>query len=214
MFITGIHKNGQTYVLLSLILALCTQFFVGIYMSLPLWFIGFFVIWFFRNPDRQIIVYSDNTILSPADGEVLKVVENAIPPAGYEDIQSNWTQISIFMRVYDVHVNRAPITGTILRKIYTPGKFKYAAAIQADTDNERLSILIAGRYFNVICQQVAGMLARRIICDVESEDIVNAGDVYGLIQIGSRADLWIPSHLAVEVKPGQIVKAGISVIVR
>lgn len=211
---TGIHRNGHNYIYTTLIAALCTQLFVGFYPALPLWLLSFGLIWFFRNPERKIVEYSDNTILSPADGQVLKIVQNAKAPDGYEDILQAWTQISIFMRVYDVHVNRAPIAGGVIRKIYTPGQFKYAAAKQADTDNERLSIMIAGDKFNVICQQVAGMLARRIICDVEPGDRVDIGDVYGLIQVGSRLDLWIPSNLPIEVKEGQIVKAGLTIIVK
>lgn len=168
---------------------------------------------FFRNPIRKTLPVGPKQILSPADGVVIKIVQNAQLPKGYEDFeQGGWQQVSIFMGVHDVHINRAPISGKVVRKIHTLGSFKYAKADQADVDNERLSIAIEDGFL-MICQQVAGMLARRIICHAKEGDHVQGGAIYGIIQLGSRADLFFPGSLKAQVKIGQKVRAGLDYIV-
>lgn len=168
-----------------------------------------FLCWFFRNPYR--VVSSTGLILSPADGKVIRIRKHATPPHGYEDLDIAWQQVSIFMRVTDVHINRIPISGKVTRHICKDGRFRYAAAHQSDLHNQRVSILIEGEC-KVICQQVAGMLARRIVCKPQVDDHVHKGAVYGMIQIGSRADLFIPNHLELKVKLGDRLYAGTSII--
>lgn len=213
MFGTYIYPTGLRYIYTSLACSVI-GFIFGFHVFMELFLaLALFLVWFFRNPTRTTLIEKKGDIISPADGVVIKIIDDAVAPVGYEDINQKWKQVSIFMRVSDVHVNRAPISGVIRKVMFTPGQFKYAAAAQADTDNERLSILIEGD-FKVICQQVAGMLARRILCNVTEGEKVAAGDLYGFIQLGSRADIWFPADLNVCVKKGDKVKAGLNYIAR
>lgn len=213
MFRTFIYPTGLRYIYAAAFLG-CMGFAFGLYLFMQLSFgLAIFLVYFFRNPQRVVLKCSKKQILSPADGVVIKTLDNVKAPAGYEDIDCKWQQVSIFMRVSDVHLNRAPISGIVKKVIYTAGSFKYAAAAQADTDNERLSILIEGD-FPLICQQVAGMLARRIICNVNVDEEVNAGQPYGFIQLGSRADLFFPADMKICVKKGDKIKAGLNYIVK
>jgi len=213
MFSTFIYKTGVRYIAVSAFLSLLSAVISFSFLAYLFAGISLFLVWFFRNPQRNILPYSGKQIISPADGVVIKVIKDAVAPAGYEHINQKWQQVSVFMRVYDVHVNRAPISGIVKKVIHTPGNFKYAAADQADTDNERVSVLFEGE-ITVICQQVAGMLARRILCHVSPNDKIDAGDIYGFIQLGSRADLFFPADLEICVKKGDKVKAGLSYIVK
>lgn len=187
------------------------------YLRLVLMAIFLFILWFFRNPTRftqTTNINIDESIISPADGKIIKIEKNVLPPQHYRHLSLAWQQVSIFMRVTDVHVNRMPITGQIIAKHHDKGTFKYAAANQADTDNERLSILIQGNKLTIICQQVAGMLARRIICNPNIDDILTLGQSYGIIQLGSRVDLFLPNDLKINVQVGDRVYAGLTWIVK
>lgn len=197
---------------------------------------------FFRNPNRIVTEINPNEVLSPADGVVLDITYDVALPVGFQDLAglshshndishnnhmhnhshstSDWTKvtkISIFMRVSDVHVNRAPIAGKVLRKMSFSGEFMYAAAEQADRVNERVGLWIKGlkgSKAEVIVFQIAGMLAKRVLCHANQEDILTPGEIYGVIQFGSRADIYFPNNITPLVTKGQVLKAGLDIIAR
>ncbi len=167
-----------------------------------------FVCWFFRDPDR-LIPGEVNALVSPADGRVVKA--EAVMENDYVD--GPCTMVSIFMNVFNVHVNRVPFTGTVDRAVYFPGKFFNASLDKASKDNERNALVIRtdqGRYYGVV--QIAGLVARRIVCDVKPGDTLVRGDRYGMICFGSRLDLYLPTDTRICVKVGERVSAGASTI--
>ena len=166
-----------------------------------------FCTWFFRDPERTPPP-GERLVVSPADGRVLEVV------AGREEafLHAPATRISIFMSPLDVHVNRAPVSGTIERVQHTAGKFRAAFHDKASLDNERNAVVLesGGRRFVVI--QIAGALARRIICHRAAGDRLVRGERYGLIMFGSRVDLWLPPDARPVVSRGDRVHAGTTVV--
>lgn len=170
--------------------------------------ITFFIVYFFRDPDR-IVPNSAGTVVSPADGRVITVELAATTP--YYDGECK--KVSIFMSVFNVHVNRIPYEGTIRSISYFPGKFIAASRDKASSDNERNAVFIEtdqGKQITAV--QIAGLIARRIICTVQGGDAVRRGQRLGMICFGSRVDLYLPSDTAIEVTNGDRVKAGASVI--
>lgn len=169
-----------------------------------------FITWFFRDPFR--IQPEDNeAVISPADGKVILVEET------FDDrfLQQQVIKISIFMNVFNVHVNRIPYPGTVKRVLFKPGKFYSADKDKATLHNEYCAMVIAtpsGQQYGVV--QIAGLIARRILCWTETGDRVTAGQRYGLIRFGSRVDLYLPPGTDIEVKTGQKVKAGESILAR
>lgn len=168
-------------------------------------------VYFFRDPARVTPV-REGLVISPADGRVLPVVK-AAPPPELELGGDPLTRISIFMNVFDVHVNRAPADGTIRKIAYHPGKFFNAALDKASEDNERMSIAMDtpdGRPLAFV--QIAGLVARRIKCWAEEGRAVVAGERYGLIRFGSRVDVYLPDGIAPLVIEGQRTLAGETVL--
>jgi len=168
----------------------------------------FFVVYFFRDPDR-IIPNADGMVVSPADGKVI-AVETVDESPFYE---GGCKKISIFMSVFNVHVNRIPYEGTVKKIAYHPGKFIAANRNKASTDNERNAIFLEtekGDHITVV--QIAGLIARRIICTVGSEQSVRRGQRLGMICFGSRVDLFVPPETDVGVGVGEHVKAGASIL--
>ncbi|MEA2116073.1 MAG: phosphatidylserine decarboxylase family protein [Thermodesulfobacteriota bacterium] len=169
-----------------------------------------FVTWFFRDPLR-IQPEDKEAIISPADGKVILVDEI------FDDrfLQQQVIKISIFMNIFNVHVNRIPYPGTVERILFKPGKFYSADKDKAALHNEYCAMIIAtpsGQQYGVV--QVAGLIARRILSWAETGDRVKAGQRYGLIRFGSRVDLYLPPGTDVEVKKGQKVKAGETILGR
>lgn len=164
-----------------------------------------FIIYFFRDPDR----YKDaqeNEVLSPADGRIINVWNL---DAGQSPLGEAAIKISIFMSVFNVHVNRAPLSGEILDINYNPGKFFSANLDKASEENENNRITLKtenGK--NIVFIQIAGLIARRIVCWVKANDSVKAGQRVGMIRFGSRLDVFFPAGRDVSVKPGEKVKAG------
>ena len=163
---------------------------------------------FFRDPDRVIPV-KENAVVSPADGKVIFA----------ETVESNpfidepMLKISIFMTVFNVHVNRIPFSGTIDEIIYNPGKFFSANLDKASMDNEQNALVINTRKGAKICVvQIAGLIARRIICYVKEGDTVNRGERFGLICFGSRLDVYLPEDSILKVPVGTKVRAGTSIL--
>jgi phosphatidylserine decarboxylase len=168
-------------------------------------------IWFFRDPER-VVPAGEDLIISPADGRVLPVVK-AAPPPELDMGDSPLTRISIFMNVFNVHVNRNPCAGTVVGLAYRPGRFFNASFDKASEHNERMAARIRtkkpdGELIDIAVVQIAGLVARRIKCDLVEGQTVNRGERYGIIRFGSRVDVYLPQDSAVLVSEGQHVTAG------
>jgi len=160
---------------------------------------------FFRDPERKIR-RDDKMILSPADGRVLQIV-----PLENQGKESSYTQqISIFMSVFNCHINRVPLSGKIITCEYHPGQFLPAFREKASDLNEKNTVYLENDHMKIGIRQIAGLIARRIVCRIKPGDLVNQGSRFGLIRFGSRVDLLLPSNAKVIVNPGQKVKAGLS----
>lgn len=163
-----------------------------------------FCLFFFRDPDR-VVPQKSSLILAPADGVISSIIYDASLPselAGGDD--TRYTRISTFLSVLDVHVQRSPVSGKIIRKVYSPGKFLNADLDKASEDNERCSLVIETPAAQKICVvQIAGLIARRIINDVREDQDIRAGNRYGIIRFGSRLDVYIPEGISPLVCVGQ-----------
>jgi phosphatidylserine decarboxylase len=168
--------------------------------ALPLFVLAVFCLWFFRDPERAIP--EGDVAVSPADGKVVAVKNE---PGGL-------TRISVFLNIFDVHVNRAPIGGKITGITYQPGKFLVASREEASTQNETNTFIVEGDGARVVFKQIAGLIARRIVCWSKVGDLVRKGDRVGLIKFGSRVDILLGSEWKTAVTEGQRVCAGSSVI--
>jgi len=178
-------------------------------LGLVLLALTLFAAFFFRDPDRTALA-DDRCVLAPADGRVVTVEENLQNGSW---LTTPATRVGIFMSPLDVHVNRVPVTGTVVSVQYQPGKFRPAFAATAAEVNEQNVVTIEdvqGR--RLVLVQVAGILARRIVCAVKGGDHVRRGDRYGMIMFGSRVDLYCPAEVRLRVQVGQRVKAGETVI--
>jgi phosphatidylserine decarboxylase len=170
-----------------------------------------FVAFFFRNPEREIPV-GEEKVVSPADGLVVVVRSLREGEGGAEF--SGGKMVSIFLSVFDVHVNRLPIGGTILASDYRPGKFLVASLERASQENEQQEIKVSDGETTIIFRLIAGLIARRIVCWKKAGDEVVRGERVGLIKFGSRVDLLLPPEVEVLIRKGQRVKGGSSVIGR
>lgn len=220
-----IHPAGWPFIG---IFAVITLIFCQISEGLGL--IGFILtlwcVYFFRNPVRVTPV-REGLIVSPADGIVQMIVETALPPElddckGQNGAQTGdalcdaekLTRVSVFLNVFDVHVNRIPADGEIKKVVYRPGKFFNASLDKASVDNERSTVLMKLQSYpsSVAFVQIAGLVARRIICKLTAGQNVKAGDLYGLIRFGSRVDIFLPPGVAPMVVVGQRMIGGETII--
>ena len=196
-------RDGIYYALAFTAAGALISVLVGPWTALPLFFVGAFCAWFFRDPERLLPI--GPVALSPADGRVVCVV-----PEGERQ-----TRVSIFLNIFDVHVNRAPISGIITAIDYKSGRFLVASREIASSQNEQNIITIrAEDGTKVVIKQIAGLIARRIVCYKKIGDFVQAGDRVGLIKFGSRVDVIFGPEWRVEVTPGMRVAAGTSVLAR
>ena len=177
--------------------------FSSIYFFLGILFL--FCINFFRDPKR-IIPMGDNLIIAPADGKIVKVVEINDPDIGDAKL------VSIFLNVFNVHVNRVPIDGTVISSIYRSGKFLAAFDHKASDENEQVVTIISHKTGNYKVKQIAGLIARRIICYAKEGLKLHKGGRLGFIRFGSRTDLIMPSNIKLNVKLGEKVKGGETII--
>jgi len=168
-----------------------------------------FMIFFFRDPERPVPA-GENLFVAPADGKVI-VIRDAQEP---EFIKGKAKQISIFMSPLDVHVNRSPADGRVTDVVHRPGGFAAAFAEDASERNERTSLVLSTAHGTVVSRQVAGWLARRIVCRVGPGEVLARGQRYGLIKFSSRVDLFVPAGAVVEVSLNDRVKAGETVVAR
>jgi phosphatidylserine decarboxylase len=165
-----------------------------------------FVAYFFRDPERSIPKGS-GLLLAPADGKIVTV-----NPLQNDLVQPSGTLVSIFLSVFDVHINRAPMSGTVVDVRYQPGKFLPAFRADASDLNEQNMVALQAGETRVIIKQIAGILARRIVCRVKAGDKLSPGERFGLIRFGSRVDILIPPEFAVYARLGQRVRGGESVL--
>lgn len=171
--------------------------------ALPLFLLAAFCAWFFRDPERPIPVGA--VAVSPADGKVVSVVSEG----------NGRTRISIFLNIFDVHVNRSPISGIITDFVYRKGKFLVASVEAASSDNEQTIITVQAQDgTTVVFKQIAGLIARRIVFTKKQGDFVQAGERIGLIKFGSRMDVILGPEWYIEVSPGSRVSAGSSILAR
>jgi phosphatidylserine decarboxylase len=172
------------------------------------------VAWFFREPKR-VSPTRPGLVVAAADGAVSHVVL-AEPPPELDLPAGERLRISVFLSVFDVHVQRAPVSGVVTRAVYKPGKFLSADLDKASEDNERNSLLLTTDHgpggTEVVVVQIAGLIARRIVCQVAEGEKVTVGDTYGLIRFGSRVDIYVPVDSKVLVEPGQRTIGGETVL--
>ena len=196
-----IAREGWPYIGLALAVAFAVTVFAG-WWSLPFWLIALFVLQFFRDPPRRIPA-DPRAVISPADGRIVVVEKTQDPYANREALK-----ISVFMNVFNVHSNRAPVDGRIEDVKYFPGKFVNADLDKASIENERNAMVIkAAGGETVTCVQVAGLIARRILCYVKSGDQLARGQRYGFIRFGSRVDVYLPLTARPTVTVGDKVSA-------
>lgn len=215
-----IHPEGRKFGLIAAAAALVTALLAWETVAWPLAFLSVGILAFFRDPER-VVPQGENLIVSPADGLVSLIAQVEPPKEMMVDDGSGTrglkagpvTRISIFMSVFDVHINRAPIGGTVRRVVYIPGKFMNADLDKASEDNERQHILIERPDGLAIgFTQIAGLVARRIVPFVKPGDLVAAGQRVGLIRFGSRVDVYLPAGTDAKVVLGQTVVAGETVL--
>lgn len=200
-------REGLPYILIPLVLAI--GLFVFGYWPVALFFLllAGFMAFFFRDPRRTVPV-GRGVIVAPADGRITR-----ISPLSKTD-ENSPTIISIFLSPLDVHINRSPIAGTITSVAYTQGKFLMATKEAASLVNEQNALTIRGEEMTVVCKQIAGILARRIVCWKRAGDTVALGERFGLIKFSSRTDLILPPQVKIAVSEGMRVKGGATVLGR
>jgi phosphatidylserine decarboxylase len=200
-------REGWPFIAGALLLAAATWWFAGFAWSIPLWIVAVFVIQFFRDPPREVPGLA-SAVLSPADGRIVKV-----EPARDAQTDRDTLLISVFMNVFNVHSNRSPVDGEVESVRYFPGKFVNADLDKASTENERNAMVVrlpSGARITVV--QVAGLIARRILCYVKPGDRLARGQRYGFIRFGSRVDVYLPSDARPRVAVGDIVYATTTVL--
>ena len=171
--------------------------------------LSIFVLWFFRNPEPE--VPSDTElVVSPGQGKIIKIED--VDEPSY--LGGPARKISIFLSVFDVHVQRTPVSGSVEHKVYRPGAYAVAWADKASEDNEQASLGISTTHGRVLVRQIAGLVARRILTDPEEGDEVHRGHRFGLIRFGSRVDLFLPLHWEVLCSVGDRVRVGTTVLAR
>ena len=204
-----IHREGYPFIAAFALTTLVLAFF-----SVSLFWIGLILTawcaYFFRDPIR-VTPTDDRLVVSPADG-IVSAVGPAAPPSELGLGTGDIMRISVFLDVFSCHVNRAPVRGRILRVEHRPGRFLNADLDKASTENERNSLLIDGPHGQVGVTQVAGLVARRIVCWAQSNDAIGVGERFGLIRFGSRLDIYLPSGATPRVGVGQKAVAGETII--
>jgi phosphatidylserine decarboxylase len=199
---------GAWVIALALLIAALRYGTPGWWIAALLWLaLAIWVLAFFRDPERAG-QRGERLILAPADGKVVGVVETDEPAF----FGGRAVRISIFMNVFNCHVNRYPTDGTVRYRHYNPGKFGHAAAEKSSLDNEQSSIGLATQRGKVLIRQIAGLIARRIVTDHEVGTPVRQGDRLGMIRFGSRVDLFLPLGTRLLVKPGDNTLVGVTVV--
>ncbi len=209
----SIHKEGYKFIvifaLVTAILAMLSNGLGIIGLVATLW-----CVFFFRDPER-ISPVEEKVVISPADGIVTRVEYGVEAPQDLGYGSKKFNKISVFLNVFNVHVNRVPISGKVTKVSYKPGKFLSANAEEASQENERNSVVVkTSEDVEVIFVQVAGLVARRIISDLREGQEVKAGDRYGIIRFGSRADIYLPEDVSINSLVGQTMIGGETILAK
>ena len=211
-----IHREGYPFIAIfaaiNLLAFLLSAWLGWLLLPVTVWCVAFF-----RDPDRKT-PQEPGLIISPADGKLLPVVE-AVPPAELGMGSAPRPRLSIFMNVFNVHVNRNPISGNVIARSYRPGKFFNASFDKASLYNERMSIRLrpegeSGESRDLAMVQIAGLVARRIVCELVQGEGVRRGDRFGIIRFGSRVDIYLPPRTEILVASGITARAGETVLAR
>ncbi len=198
-----IVKESIPYIVVPLLVAVGAAVLGFWWVAAILLLVTLFMAFFFRDPKR-VSPADPDVVVSPADGKVTR-----IGPAGADS-----TVVSIFLSPLDVHINRSPIPGKIVEVLYSPGKFLMATNEKASLVNEQNALTIQGEKITVVCKQIAGILARRIVCWKAEGDSLGLGERFGMIKFSSRTDVLLPANVKVMVKEGDRVRGGTTVIGR
>jgi phosphatidylserine decarboxylase len=196
-----IVADGIYYACALVILGLASSYFLNPWLGLPFYVLAAFCLYFFRDPQRT--PPPGELILSPADGKIVSIRENP-----------GETRISIFLNIFNVHVNRTPIPGVLREVVYRPGKFLVASHEAASADNEQNTLIIEGFGNRVVCRQIAGLIARRIVCYKRAGETLAAGERIGYIKFGSRVDVLFGPNWKLEAKMGDKVLGGRTILAR
>lgn len=202
-----IAREGWLHIAIAFVAALGATELIGWLWALPFWVIALFVLQFFRDPPREV-PENRNAILAPADGRIVAVEKTQDPYLGREAVK-----ISVFMNVFNVHSNRSPVDGEVRDKWYFPGKFINADLPKASLENERNAVWIkTDNGADVTCVQVAGLIAKRILCHVSPGEHLTRGQRFGFIRFGSRVDVYLPLDTKINVNIGDKVSATLTVL--
>jgi phosphatidylserine decarboxylase len=197
-----IAREGWPFLGGSVLVAIAATLVAGWLWAAPFWLIALFVLQFFRDPAREV-PGNAKSVLSPADGRIV-----AIQPVRDPWLDRDALKVSVFMNVFNVHSNRSPVDGEVKQRWYHPGRFVNADLDKASTENERNALHIrSATGHDITCVQVAGLIARRILCYVEAGAQLARGQRYGFIRFGSRVDLYLPTDVRVRVTIGDKVRA-------
>lgn len=200
-------REGWAHIAISAAAAAVVHYFIGWVWALPLWLLFVFIVQFFRDPPRTIPA-APLGIVCPADGRVIAVDDVTDPY-----LKRPAKRISVFMNIFDVHVNRSPTEGKVMERWYTPGRFFNATLDKASSENERNALWIkTDEEDDIVVVQVAGLVARRILCDVQPGERIAQGERYGFIRFGSRVDVYMPTSTQLKSALGDQVKAGSDII--
>jgi phosphatidylserine decarboxylase len=202
-----IAREGWPFIAVGVAAALLAGWLAGWWWSVPLWLAVAFVVQFFRDPPRAV-PGDQRTVVSPADGRIV-AVERAEDPY----LKRPATKVSVFMNVFNVHSNRSPVDGEVKQSWYNPGAFVNAALDKASVENERSALwLRSDAGADVTCVQIAGLIARRILCYAKAGDHLRRGDRFGFIRFGSRVDVYLPGEARVKVALGEKVRASSTIL--
>jgi phosphatidylserine decarboxylase len=195
-------RDAYKFIIPALALTVLLGFLHQPYLASVFLLFSVFIAYFFRNPDR-LIPAGKNLIVSPADGKVVRILQQQ---GGGEKT------VSIFLNIFNVHVNRSPISGELKTLEYKRGQFKAAFEDEASRVNEQNVVTISGEAIQVVVRQIAGLIARRVICWKKPGYSLQRGELFGLIRFGSRVDVVVPGHVRIVVKVGDRVKGGASIL--
>ena len=205
-----VAKEGYPFIFYPLFLCFVSALLGYQLVTLILIVITTFILLFFRDPER-IVPSGDGLVVSPADGRI--IVAEPVTDARFSDTEVQ--KISIFMNVFNVHVNRIPVSGRVKQVTHKPGSFLAADHDQAHLKNEYCAVtMVHEDNQEITCVQIAGLLARRIVCWLEPGDVIKQGRRFGLIRFGSRVDIYLPKQYQLNVKEGQKVRAGETIVAR
>ncbi len=197
-----IIRDGIYYACGVTLAGLALSYFLNVWLGVPMYVLAAFCLYFFRDPER--VAPAGKLMVAPADGKVVAV----------KDIGNGETRVSIFLNIFNVHVNRAPIPGKVTAVVYQKGKFLNAGHEAASAENEQNTLIVEGQATRVICRQIAGLIARRIVCYKQAGDPVAQAERIGYIKFGSRVDLIYGAEWTTAVRVGEKVAAGTSIVAK